>query len=187
MTSAVNLIQMPVVCLSRSNGNNSRSLKKIRKRNYIDTYLLHWTVQYMRVYDKESRMENPIPTPHMLLWECSTVLFGGDFSTLYGCLCVHINQWLTAPVECQAPTWQEKPLYFWLLVQNQISFPPMCSGSFQAFMENILCFCRQMPPVWQSCRNLQIIWIMVSFWIYTYFKILNVNYWILVERRIYTT
>lgn len=71
-------------------------------------------------------------------------------------------------VECQqAPTWQEKPLYFWLLLQNQVSFPPLSSGSFQGFGEGkiinnkMLCFYRSVPvnQSWLCCRTIQITWL----------------------------
>lgn len=139
----------------------------------------HWKNQTIKLYwhllasketlkclvcdrDKGAMMEYHIPTPHML-WQCFEALFGGEFSTLYSCLDAHIYQWLTSSVECQAPTWQEKPLYFWLLVQNQISFPPLCSGSSQAFMENTLCSCRQMPVYHEFDRIAEIILVIAPY------------------------
>lgn len=101
--------------------------------------------------DKNGMMEN-----HVFFF---AVLSGGDFNTLCSCLGVRIYQWLTSSAACQAPTWQEKPLYFWLSVQNLKSFPPLSSGSVQAFgkkkkTKKTLCSCRQVP-VYQGLTVLQ--------------------------------
>lgn len=104
--------------LSGSNGTHSRTFFPSK----------HWSRKIMKVWWK-------ITFPHQTCC-CRiflfAVLFRGNINTLCSCLAVHFYQWLTSSVECQAPTWQEKPLYFWLLVQNQIPFPPLSSGSFQA-------------------------------------------------------